>query len=135
MEESYSNMINNKSTCESICRYMLNTLLSGPNPNFNSFIERIKNDIDSGIGLNNHMPHDDLATAARAKYNNMVASDEYSKLYPRDAKILALKKSHCYRMICQCKFGECVIRWHILWRIQSKPGQKNRRCGKMAHYQ
>ena len=92
MEESYSNMINNKSTCESICRYMLNTLLSGPNPNFNSFIERIKNDIDSGIGLNNHMPHDDLATAARAKYNNMVASDEYSKLYPRDAKILALKK-------------------------------------------
>ena len=36
------------------------------------------------------MLHDDLATAAREKYNNMVASDEYSKLDPKDAKILAL---------------------------------------------
>ena len=39
------------------------------------------------------MSHDDLATAARAKYNNMVASDEYSKLYPKYATILALKKN------------------------------------------
>ena len=69
---------------------MLNGLLSGPNPKFNALIERIKVDIDSGIGLDNHMLHDDLATAARAKYNNMVASDEYSKLDPKDAKILAL---------------------------------------------
>ena len=75
MEESYSNINNNKSTCESIRQYMLNALLSGPNTKFNDFIERIKDDIDSGIGLNNHMSHDDLATAARAKYNNMVASN------------------------------------------------------------
>ena len=38
------------------------------------------------------MSHDDLATAARAKYNNMVDSDKYYKLDPKDAKILALKK-------------------------------------------
>ena len=71
---------------------MLNALLSGLNPKFNAFIERIKDDIDSGIGLKNHMSHDDLATAAHAKYNNMVASDEYSKLDPKDANIFALTK-------------------------------------------
>ena len=57
---------------------MLNVLLYVPNPKFYDFIERIKDDIDSGIGLKNHMSHDDLATADRAKYNNMVASNEYS---------------------------------------------------------
>ena len=71
---------------------MLNALLSGPNPKFNAFIEWIKDAIDSGIGLNNHMSHDDLATVARLKYNNMVASDKYSKLDPKDAKILAQTK-------------------------------------------
>ena len=90
MEESYSKIISNKITCESIRRYMLNALLSGPNPKFNVFIERIKDDIDLGIGLNNHMSHDDIATAARVKYKNMVASNEYYKLDPKDAKILAL---------------------------------------------
>ena len=90
MEESYSNIINNKSTCESIRRYMFNALLSGPNPKFNAFIKRIKDDIDLGIGLKNNMSHDDIATAARAKYNNMVAYDKYSKLDPKDSKVLAL---------------------------------------------
>ena len=90
MEESYSNIINNKSTCKSIRWYLLNALLYGPNPKFNTFIKRIKDDIDSGIGLNNHMFHDDIATAARAKYNNMVSSDKYSKLDPKYAKVLAL---------------------------------------------
>ena len=90
MEESSSKIINKKSTCEYVCQYMLNALLYGPNPKFNAFIERIKDDIDSGTGLKNHMSHDDLATAARAKYNNMVASDEYSKLYPKNAKIIDL---------------------------------------------
>ena len=69
---------------------MLNALLSGPNPKFNHFIKQIKDDIDFGIGLNNNMSHDELAAAAQAKYNNMVASDEYSKLDPKDAKILSL---------------------------------------------
>ena len=71
---------------------MLNVLLYVPNPKFYDFIERIKDDIDSGIGLNNHMSHDDLSTVARLKYNNMVASDKYSKIDPKDAKIIALTK-------------------------------------------
>ena len=47
--------------------YMLNMLLSGPNTKFNAFIKQIKGDIYLGTGLNNHMLHDDLATAAGAK--------------------------------------------------------------------
>ena len=65
-------------------------LLSGPNPNFNPFIEQIKDDIDLGMVLNNHMSHDDLATAAHTKFDNIVASNEYSKLDTRDVKILVL---------------------------------------------
>ena len=38
------------------------------------------------------MSHDDIVTADRAKYNNVVASDEYSKLDHRDSKIIALTK-------------------------------------------
>ena len=72
---------------------MLKALLSSPNPKFNAFINRIKDDIDSGIGFNNHMLHDDLVTESRAKYNNMVPSNEYSKLDPKDAKIIPLKKN------------------------------------------
>ena len=78
----------------------MNALLSGPNPKFNAFIERIKDDIDSGIRLNNNISHDDLATAAHKKYNNMVASDECSKLDTQDTttiasttKITALERS------------------------------------------
>ena len=69
---------------------MLNALLYGPNPKFNTFIKRIKDDIDLGIVLNNHMLHDYISTEARAKYNNIVSSDKYSDLDPKDAKVLAL---------------------------------------------
>ena len=46
MEENYVKILDNHSTCESIRRYCLNTLLSGPNAKFNAFIERIKDEID-----------------------------------------------------------------------------------------
>ena len=36
------------------------------------------------------MSHYDLVNSDRAKYNNMVASNKYSKLDLKDAKILAL---------------------------------------------
>ena len=41
MEENYVKILENHSTCESIRRYCLNALLSGPNAKFNAFIERI----------------------------------------------------------------------------------------------
>ena len=90
MDENYVKILDNHSTCESIRRYCLNALLSGPNAKFNAFIERIKDDIDSQTGLNKTMSFDELCTRARSKYNNMDACDEYSKVDPKDAKILAL---------------------------------------------
>ena len=38
------------------------------------------------------MSFDELCTTARSKYNNMDACDEYSKVDPEDANILALTK-------------------------------------------
>ena len=64
--------------------------MSCTNAKFNAFIERIKDDIDSQTGLNKTMSLDKLCTAARSKYNNMDACDEYSKVDPKDAKMLAL---------------------------------------------
>ena len=58
MEENYVKILVNHSTCESIRRYCLNALLSGPDANFNAFIERIKDDIDSQTGLNKTMSFD-----------------------------------------------------------------------------
>ena len=67
MEENYVKILDNNSTCESIGRYCLNALLSGPNAKFNVFIERIKDDIDSQTGLNKTMFFDEICTAARSK--------------------------------------------------------------------
>ena len=40
------------------------------------------------------MSHDDLATAACAKYNNMVDSNKYYTHDPKDAKILDLTEKY-----------------------------------------
>ena len=46
---------------------MSNPLLSFPNTKVNSFIEQIKDDVDSGMGLKNNMSHDYLGSATRTK--------------------------------------------------------------------
>ena len=86
MEENYVNILENHSTCESIHRYCLNTLLSGPNAKFNAFIERIKDDTDSQTGLNKTMSFDELCTAARSKYNNIATN--IPKLIQRMPRLL-----------------------------------------------
>ena len=91
IEENYVKILENYSTCESICRYGLNTLLSGPNAKFNSCIKRIKGDIDSQTGLNKNMAFDQICCAARSKYNNMEASNKYSKFDPKNATTMALQ--------------------------------------------
>ena len=37
--------------CESIRRYTLTALTTGPNSKFNQFVERIQDDIESGTGV------------------------------------------------------------------------------------
>ena len=64
--------------------------MSGTNAKTNTFIDCIKDDIDSQTGLIKTMSFDDFCTTARSKYKNMDACNEYSKVDPKDAKILAL---------------------------------------------
>ena len=105
---------------------MLNGLLSGPNPKINAFIEQIKYDIDMCIGLNNHMLHDDLVTASCAKYNNMVASDEYFKLDPKVANIVALTKK-VFVLERSVSENLAKVKSGGEFGIQSKPRRQN--CG------
>ena len=76
--------------CESIQRYTLNALTSGPNDRFNKYIERIADDIDSGTGANKDLDWESIIVAARTKYTNMEATSEWDAVDPRSAQMLAL---------------------------------------------
>ena len=76
--------------CESIRRYTITALLSGPNAKFNSFIDRLNDDIESQTGVNKAMDWRDIIDAARIKYNNMNSANSWDTVDPRDAKLLAL---------------------------------------------
>ncbi len=71
-------------------RYLINALQSGKNHEFNSYIQRINDDIQSGIGVHKSITPEDLIQAARSKYNNMVEDKSWGKVDPKDAVIMAL---------------------------------------------
>ena len=50
--------------CESIRRYTITALLSGPNAKFNNFIDRLNDDIESQTGANKEMDCQDVIDAA-----------------------------------------------------------------------
>ena len=76
--------------CESIRRYTITALSSGPNAKFNTFIDRINDNIESGTGVHKDMDWQQIIDAARSKYTNMDSVDEWDKVDPRDAKLAAL---------------------------------------------
>jgi flagellar biosynthesis chaperone FliJ len=76
--------------CESIRRYTITALSSGPNAKFNMFIDRLNDDIESQTGANKAMEWRDIIDAARVKYNNMNSLSQWDTVDPRDAKLLAL---------------------------------------------
>ncbi len=80
----------NGHTPDSFRHYVYLALKTGPNADFNSFMDRIIEDIQPGIGFNKDITADELIIAARTKYNNMVEDKTWGKVDPRDAKILAL---------------------------------------------
>ena len=79
-----------KSKCSSILRYTIQALLSGPNAEFNSFVNRIKQDVESNTGPHKDDKYTDVIDAARTIYNNMDEAGEWNKVNPTDAKLLAL---------------------------------------------
>ena len=80
----------NKKASDSYRRLLLEALVTGPNHQFNQFIDRITDDVESGIGAHANITPNNLIKASRTKYNNMGALDVWNKVDPRDAKILAL---------------------------------------------
>ena len=80
----------NRSEPENYRRLLLDALLTGPNHTYNGFIQRIVDDVESGIGANANITADNLIVAANAKYNNMDDKSEWAAVDPRDAQIMAL---------------------------------------------
>ena len=71
-------------------RHILDALLSGPNANFNTRMKSIKSDVDSGYGYNANAAPATLLMSAKQLYTNISRRNEWSKVDPRDAQILAL---------------------------------------------
>ena len=69
---------------------VLNALSTGHNNLFNDFVQRIIDNVESGIGSNANITSDSLITARHTKYNNMAENKDWHKVDPRDSQILAL---------------------------------------------
>ena len=71
--------------CKSILRFTLNALISGLNAQFNQFIGRIKDNIDSGTGANKKLDWNDIIEASRTKCTNMDFTKNWNQVNPCDA--------------------------------------------------
>ena len=92
MELHHKTIVDNEVeyTDASYLRHMITALESGPNAEFNEQIKAIKRDIESGFGHHSNITPSQLARAATTFYNNIVSVNEWNKVDPRDAQILAL---------------------------------------------
>ena len=90
MTDDYNILKDNNAAPRNIRKLLLTALKSGPNHDFNSFIQRIEDDVDSGIGQHKNISVDDLITASRTKYNNMEKKNTWNQVDPRDAQMMAL---------------------------------------------
>ena len=90
MEGHYKNLRENGRPPEHLHCLVLNALSTGYNYLFNDFVQRIIDNVESGIGSNANITSDSLITACHTKYNNMAENKDWHKVYPRDAQILSL---------------------------------------------
>jgi hypothetical protein len=71
-------------------RHLFEALESGPNAEFNAQIKSIRKDVDMGIGYHSKITPKELISAAITSYNNLVSKDEWGKVDPHQAQIMAL---------------------------------------------
>ena len=71
-------------------RHILDALLLGQNADFNTRMKYIKSDVDAGYGYNANVAPATLLMSANQLYTNISRRNEWSKVDPRDAQILAL---------------------------------------------
>ena len=72
-------------------RHIFDALLSGPNAKFNTHFEMIKTDVQSGMGFHSNITAKKLLTAAQTLFNNLESTDEWTKVDPKEARLLALQ--------------------------------------------
>ena len=90
IEDKHQKILDTNKTCESVVRYTMNSLLSGPDKEFNNYMQAIKGDIDSGTGQHAKITCSELVAEAQNKYQNMVAQGEHGKVDPKETQLLAL---------------------------------------------
>ena len=90
MEALYKTLKDNGRPPRKYRKLLLDALITGPNSSFNAFVQRIIDDIESGIGAMASVTADDVIVASRTRYNNMLTKDLWKKVDPRDAQIMAL---------------------------------------------
>ena len=81
IEEKYQKILAMDATCESVIHYTINALLSGPDEDFNNFVERIKDEVVSGVGSQANITFNQLVDASRKYYQNRVAKVLYRKYW------------------------------------------------------
>ena len=84
---------------------ILDALLSGPNANFNTRMKSIKSDVDAGYGYNANVAPATLLMSAKQLYTNISRQNEWIKVDPSDAQILALTTSLEKHPSKQCGSG------------------------------
>ncbi len=72
-------------------RHCLDALLSGSNAKFNAHFEMIKGEVQSGQGYNANITSKQLLSSAQTFYNNLDSMDEWTKVDPNEARIMALQ--------------------------------------------
>ena len=82
MENLHKTLKENRRPPENYRRLLLDALTTGPNDTFNKFIQRIEDDVESGIGSHSVITPDALITAACTKFNNMDSKDLWGKVDP-----------------------------------------------------
>ena len=75
---------------ETYRRHILAALLSGPNEVFNSHFKAIRGDVESNYGFHSTISPSILMSAAKTQYTNIERRGEWTKVDPKDAKMMAL---------------------------------------------
>ena len=75
---------------ETYMRHVLDALLYVPNADFNTRMKSIKSVVDAEYGYNANVAPDTLLVSAKQFYTNILRQNEWSKVDPRDARILDL---------------------------------------------
>jgi hypothetical protein len=86
METTYNEILRSNSTHQDYLRDVFRALLSGKNDIFTQYIQREKDDWETGKSVD----VDDLMKEAIAKYNNMVKQKQWNKNNSSNSKIVAL---------------------------------------------